>query len=88
MKTSLEACKGQGSRAVLPSPVSSDAAAHCKPEQRRQSGLSRGSQEYRGGTAPHPTGRSPLHPAPARSTGQPFPVPPAWQTWWVTRSWQ
>lgn len=34
MKTSLEACEGQGSRAILPSPVSFDAVVHCKPEKR------------------------------------------------------
>lgn len=66
MKTSLEACKGQGSRASLPSPVSFDAIVHCKTrKERRQSGLSRGLQGSGGSAAPHPAGRS--HAAPSTS---------------------
>ena len=53
-KTPLEACEGQGSRAILPSPISFDAVVPCKTrKERRQSGLSHGLQGNQSGTVPH-----------------------------------
>lgn len=71
MKTSLEACEGQGSCAILPSPVYFDAIVHCKTrKERRQSGLSCRSQGTRA-VQPPPCQQEPRfawhQPAPRRN---------------------